>query len=136
MEYGEAVLVKERSGMIIELANENMRKACNDYPTDKGLANAIKRVDSPHSPEDLIKAMNALRAADTPNDLPSSFNYNLLSYDKTERAAIDIKVSGKGGRGKWRMVMRPISDCGDINKKSSIKKVIIETFIENYHRNK
>lgn len=120
--------------MKVEFADPRHEEMAGDHPDRKSMQRYIKRKKFPGKPEDVWAAIDALEAAPTVVDLPPMFHYHLLSYNRTTTAAIDIPISGHRGRGVWRMILRPVSNCNDINRQKSIDYVIIEELIENYHK--
>lgn len=121
--------------MIIGFADDELARICN-APDDDLLQEYIEDLKAPHVADDIRQVLADLSAAPTAQDLPPMYHYHLLSYDYSGRAAVDVRVMGKGRRGLWRMILRPVSDCNDINKKSSVKEAIVEAILENYHKGK
>lgn len=118
--------------MKIDFADKKTMLACNGYPDTDELKKILKKM--PIDPDTVIIALNDLRAANSPDDLPSVYHYHLLKYGLSGFAAIDVKVRNKGGRGIWRMLIEPISEDGDINNNKSITKIIIKELVHNYHK--
>lgn len=119
--------------MKVEFAYDKQANMANNYPDCNDLEKYIKRKKCQAKPEDVLNALNELIAAPTVADLPPMLNYHLLKNNRSGTAAIDIRISGRGGRGTWRIVFIPISNCGDINQQKSINHIIIEELIEDYH---
>lgn len=129
--------------MEIEFADPAVGELCNNYnPDDKndGLRKYVKtKSRGERSVEEVMHSLDALRNAKDPSEILSMYDYHLLKYDKSGYAAISIISRGngkKGGKGRWRILLKPVSTCGDINKESSINKVIIINLIEDYHKKK
>ena len=129
--------------MKIEFADPAVGELFEKYdPEDAkdGLKKYIQRKSRGEcSAEEVARCLNVLEVANNPSEILSMYNYHLLKHDKTGCAAINIISRGKGkkgGRGKWRILFKPISSCGDINKESSIKKIVIIDIIINYHKNR
>lgn len=120
--------------MKIEFRQSEHADMIEGYPADNKLRKYIKRRKCPASPEDIISVLSALLAAPTVDQLPKMYNFHLLKYGYSGKAGVDIRIKGKNGREKWRIVLTPISNCGDINKKQSIEGVIIEELVEDYHK--
>lgn len=119
--------------MKVEFAYDKQANMVNSYPANNALARYIKKKKCPAEPEDILSALDALIAARTVADLPPILNYHLLAHNRSGTAAIDIRIRGCGGRGAWRIVFTPISNCGNINQQKSIGRIIIEELIEDYH---
>lgn len=123
--------------MRIDFADERQKNMVNDYPDNGALSKYLKKRGCPAKPEDILTTLEQLAVATTPLDLPKALNYHLLSYNRSGTAAIDILIpKRRRGRGRWRMVFTPVSNCDDINKKISIERIIIEELAEDYHRHK
>ncbi len=125
--------------MQVSFDNEKLATICNSDPDESDkIAKYIKRKKAPHLPIDIIKVLEQLRAAPTAQDLSPMLNFHLLSENRSGTAAVDVRVSAKvkgvNGRGKWRMILKPISNCNDINRKDSIDQVIITEILEDYHK--
>lgn len=121
--------------MLIEFASKGIEAACNSDPTKTAdLEKVIKRAKAPHNPEDILTVLDALSSAETPLDLPPMYNFHLLKYNLSGYGAVDVRPNNKGKRGKWRMRFKVVSDCGEISNLGSIKKIVIEEPIENYHK--
>ena len=120
--------------MKIGFTDKEVELACNNYPdSENDLQKLLKK--TPITPDAVMSALVDLRSADSPDDLPSLYHYHPLKYDLSGFAAIDVKAHGKGGRGVWRILLEPISECGDINNKKSITKVVIRELVYDYHKN-
>lgn len=119
--------------MEVEFTHFRHEEMAGDRPNRKPLEKYIRKKRFPGTPEDVWTVIEALKAAPTAADLPPMYHYHLLSHGRTGTAAIDIPISGHGGRGPWRMILRPVSNCNNINQQKSINRVTIEELIENYH---
>lgn len=86
---------------------------------------------------DIIAVLDALAAAETCGDLPRSLHPHPLKGSKKGCFAVDIRIMGKGGRGKARMIFRPNHETADteyrIDKYQSIKRIVIEELCIDYH---
>lgn len=121
--------------MKIQFANANLKSIAEDS-TFKMLEKYIKKKSAPHEPKDILKILNVLQSAENASAIPPMYNYHSLSYDYTGLAAVDIKAKKlkKGGRGAWRTIFEPISDCDNIQKETSIKEIKIIELLDNYHK--
>ncbi len=119
--------------MKVEFAYDKQANMVNDYPISNALTKYIKKKKCPAEPEDILSTLDALIAARTVADLPPMLNYHLLANNRSGTAAVDIRIRGCGGRGVWRIVFTPISNCDNINQQRSIERIIIEELIEDYH---
>lgn len=119
--------------MRVEFAETKQANMVNDYPSSNTLEKYLKKLRCPAKPEDVLGVLDVLYAVPTAADLPPMFRYHLLKHKRGGTAAVDIRIRGRGGRGAWRMILIPVSNCGDVNKQSSIDKVIITELAENYH---
>ena len=119
--------------MKVEFAYDKQANMVNNYPDSNALKKYIDKKKCPATPEDVINALNALNAAPTAADLPPMLNYHLLANNRSGTAAVDIRISGRGGRGTWRIVFTPVSNCSDINQQKSIERIIVEELVVDYH---
>lgn len=126
--------IQKGGKMKVEFAYDKQANMVNNYPIDNALAKYIRKKKCPAKPEDVLNTLNELLAAPTVADLPPMLNYHLLANNRSGTAAVDIRISGQGGRGAWRMVFLPVSNCDNINQQRSIDHIVIEELVEDYHK--
>ena len=110
-----------------------------DNPKDKFDRLVRKRSGNERNAKEVMSSLDILKNAKNPSEILPMYNYHLLKYDKSGYAAIDVLSRGKGkkgGRGKWRIEFRPVSNCDDINKQDSVEKIIIKEIIIDYHNDR
>ena len=118
-----------------------MGELCNYYDPDStkdelGIY-VRKKSSGERTGSEVMKCLGVLRSVKDPSEIPTMYNYHLLKYDLKGCATIDIYSRGKGkrgGRGKWRLLFKPGSSCGDINNKKSIDTVLIIELITDNHK--
>lgn len=129
--------------MKIEFADSAEGEFCNDYnpqnANDKLNKYIKKKSNNECNATDVMRVLGVLKSANNPSEIPSMYNYHLLKYDLSGSASVNIISRGrgkKGGRGRWRIILKPISSCGDINNDNSVKELIVLRVITDYHKRK
>ena len=127
--------------MKIEFADSTMGELCNNYDPDNTKEELEKYVRKKSGGErtssEVMKCLSVLRSVKDPSEISTIYNYHLLKYGLKGYATVDVYSRGKGkkgGRGKWRLLFKPISSCDDINNKKSINTIIIIELITDDHK--
>ncbi len=88
--------------------------------------------------DDVMRTLDKLAAAPSCFDLPPSIHPHPLDGNMKGCFAVDIKVKGGGGRGKYRMVFEPVQVDGDpelrLDNYKTIKSIVIKELCIDYHR--
>lgn len=86
--------------------------------------------------KELLRTLNALRAAPNLNEPVLKISYHLhhLEGDHKGEFAVDIKTRGSRGRGKYRICLKPTfpDEFRDGNL-STVTDITITKLIEDYH---
>jgi hypothetical protein len=100
------------------------------------LEKQIQKRKAPATIDDVIATINALGSAPSCADIPPQFNPHPLQGKLKGSFAVDI-LTGKGGRGKHRIIFRPNHGSDDpefrIDNFKSIKKIIVDDICVDYH---
>ncbi len=128
--------------MKIDFADPNDEEATKGdangtYPK---LAKIIERKlgkKSPCSPSDIISTLDKLAAAPSSFDLPRSIHPHPLDGKLKGCFAVDIKVKSQGGRGKYRLIFRPVQGADDpvlkVDNYKTIRSIVVEVLCTDYH---
>ncbi|MDR1320415.1 MAG: hypothetical protein LBK56_03170 [Gracilibacteraceae bacterium] len=124
--------------MLIDFASKKLEDMANgeeDGAYSK-LAKHIKN-KSPVTIEDVVSAIDVLAAAPSCGDIPARYNPHPLDGKLKGSFAVDI-LTGRGGRGKYRVIFRSNHGSDDpefrIDNYKSIRKIVIEGICVDYHK--
>jgi mRNA-degrading endonuclease YafQ of YafQ-DinJ toxin-antitoxin module len=124
--------------VLIEFSSQKLEDIANGEidGTYSKLAKHIKG-KSPIRVDDVIAALDVLSAAPSCYDIPRSYRPHPLEGKLKGSFATDI-LTGKAGRGKYRIVFRPNHGSDDLDYRidnfKSIKKIIIDDIGADYHK--
>ena len=126
--------------MKIKFANQEIEALCSEYEpgvNESALEKYVaKKSKGERTAAEVMRGIAILKASKNPSEIPPWYNYHLLKYDRSGQGSIDVYSRGKGkkgGRGNWRTVFEPKSNCDNINKESSIEEIKIIDLIKDYH---
>lgn len=124
--------------MLIDFASSKLGDIANgeENGTYSKLAKHIKN-KPPITINDVITTLDVLEAAPSCFDIPPRYNPHPLDGKLKGSFAVDI-LTGKGGRGKYRIIFRPNHGGDDpefrIDNFKSIKKIVVEDICVDYHK--